>query len=212
MKYSLLSFNLVSILVIVLLAKKSLSWINQIVFKMKFILILFMVLGVTFAKVNLKRSIVRIEEQIKVTAENPAQWEKLPTIIGMALPCLGALGVFKVESGGLPKGLQHYIETITPVTFANQLLQVEWGQVSLAANIEPNGWVEDLAAFMNTTKFNQVHELLWTNPEFLDVSNLVVIKLCIALAIKTLCNVFFSFYSWWVICTKVSIGEYTKLL
>jgi hypothetical protein len=144
------------------------------------LLILVAALGLVYAEVDLERSIRRIRNQIAVTseAEHAPKWNELPALIEAALPCLagGNTTMFKVETDRLPPTLKHYIEAITPLSMAHDLLQVNWDEVSAKRSIEPNGLAEDLKEFMSKPQFVTIHNQIWKSPEseeFIDLLDFI---------------------------------------
>lgn len=136
--------------------------------------VLIVALGLVSAEVDLERSIRRIRDQIALTSEpeHAPKWNELPALIGAALPCLGGLALFKVETDRLPPSLKQYIENITPLSLAHDLLQVNWEQVSAKRSIAPNGLQDDLMEFMKKEEFVTIHKQIWTSSdavEFVDV-------------------------------------------
>ncbi len=131
-------------------------------------------LGLVSAVVDLERSITRIRTQIAVTSD-PAKapkWNELPAIIEAAIPCLGSLSLFKVETDRLPSSLKQFIEHLTPISLAHDLLQVDWDEVSAKRSIKPNGLQDDLKEFMQKEEFVRIHKQIWTSQEaveFVDV-------------------------------------------
>jgi thiol-disulfide isomerase/thioredoxin len=133
-------------------------------------IVLFLGLGLASGSVDLKRSVDRIKDQINLAWGTTIYWDRLPGIIKMILPCLSSLSSFEVKSGGLPSGLKQYIEHFTPEKFAQELLLVDWEEVSAKAeSATPTEFEDDLKDFMQTPTFEKLHNQLWNNDEFKDL-------------------------------------------
>jgi len=144
---------------------------------MKTFLILAAVLSVAFGQrtyeLDLKKSIDRIQAQITVSRENPAQWSALDRIMDDLLDCIADLAtgmsMFQVKD---PKWMSptvvSYIEGISVESIARGLKSMDWSVLNNETCQPQTEW-NDLKRFMGTAGFVTIHNHLWGHPEFLDM-------------------------------------------
>lgn len=129
-----------------------------------FIFILLVSAAAAEFTLDLEKAITRIQGAIAETKAHPPDFSVVPEILEKILPCLGELEGLNVKNPHIPEELVRHIENISPKSVAQHLQKVNWTQIS-QVNVPIRAledW-DDWKEFMQTTKFEKIHNFLWNN-------------------------------------------------